>query len=71
VYILTVHNFKITIIIIIIIIIIIHKILITPIIAYGAEAWTMSSESAKRLAVFERKVLRKILEVIKINNYRR
>jgi hypothetical protein len=48
--------------------IIIYKTLIRPIITYGAEAWTMSSETGKRLAVFERKVLRKILGAIKINN---
>jgi hypothetical protein len=48
--------------------IIIYKTLIRPIITYGAEAWTMSSEISKRLAVFERKVLRKILGAIKIIN---
>jgi hypothetical protein len=47
--------------------IIIYKTLIRPIITYGAEAWTMSSEISKRLAVFERKVLRKILGATKIN----
>jgi hypothetical protein len=48
--------------------IIIYKTLIRSIITYGAEAWTMSSETGKRLAVFEREVLRKLLEAIKINN---
>jgi hypothetical protein len=48
--------------------IIIYKTLIRPIITYGAEAWTMSSETGKRLAVFEQKVLRKILGAIKINS---
>jgi hypothetical protein len=48
--------------------IIIYKTLIKPIITYGAEAWTTSSETGKWLAVFERKVLRKILRTIKINN---
>jgi hypothetical protein len=48
--------------------IIIYKALIRPIITYGAEAWTMNSETGKQLAVFERKVLRKILGTIKINN---
>jgi hypothetical protein len=48
--------------------IIIYKTLIRPIITYGAEAWTMSSEISKWLAVFEWKVLRKILGAIKINN---
>jgi hypothetical protein len=48
--------------------IIIYKTLIRPVITYGAEAWTMSSETGKWLAIFERKVLRKILGAIKINN---
>jgi hypothetical protein len=45
--------------------IIIYKTLIRPIITYGAEAWTMSSETGKQQAVFERKVLRKTLGAIK------
>jgi hypothetical protein len=48
--------------------IIIYKTLIRPINTYGAEAWTMSSEISEQLAVFERKVLRKILGAIQINN---
>jgi hypothetical protein len=40
--------------------IIIYRTLIRPVITYGAEAWTMSSETGKRLTVFEREVLRKI-----------
>jgi hypothetical protein len=47
---------------------IIYKTLIRQIITYGAEAWTMSSETGKQLAVFDRKVLRKILGAIKMNN---
>jgi hypothetical protein len=46
-------------------IIIYYKTLIRPIITYGAEAWTMSSETGERLAIFEQKVLRKILGAIK------
>jgi hypothetical protein len=46
----------------------IYKILIRPIITYGAEACTVSSETGKRLAVFKMKVLRKILGAIKINS---
>jgi hypothetical protein len=34
--------------------------LIIPIVTFGAEAWAMSSEASKRLAVFKRKVLRTI-----------
>jgi hypothetical protein len=48
--------------------IIIYKTLIRLIITYGAEAWTMSSETGKRLVVFERKVSRAILGAIKINS---
>jgi hypothetical protein len=47
---------------------IIYKTLIRLIIAHGAEAWTMGSETGKRLAVFELKVLTKILGTININN---
>jgi hypothetical protein len=43
----------------------INKTLIRPIITYGAESWTMNSETGKLLAVFEREVLRKILGAIK------
>jgi hypothetical protein len=48
--------------------IIIYTTLIRPIITSGAEAWTMSSEISKWLAVFEGKVLRKTLWTLKINN---
>jgi hypothetical protein len=48
--------------------IIIYRTLIRPVITYGAEALTTSSETGKRLTVFEREVLRKILGAIKINN---
>jgi hypothetical protein len=48
--------------------IIIYKTLIRPIITNGAEAWTMSSEISKRLAIFEQKVLRKVLGAIQISN---
>jgi hypothetical protein len=48
--------------------IIIYRTLIRPVITYGAEVWTMSSETGNRLAVFERKVLMKILGAIKVNN---
>jgi hypothetical protein len=34
---------------------------------YGAEYWTVSKDIAKWLAVFERKVLRRIFGGIKIN----
>ena len=45
----------------------IHKSLIRPIITYGAEAWTLNTETTKRLTAFERKVLWRILGAVKIN----
>ena len=33
---------------------------------YGAGAWTMNVEIIKRLAVFERKVLQKILGAVRV-----
>ena len=45
----------------------IYKSLIRPIVTYGAETWIMYAHITKRLAVFERKVLRKILGPIKVN----
>jgi hypothetical protein len=47
---------------------IIYKTLIRPVITYGTEAWTMSSETGKWLAVTERKVIRMILGAVNINN---
>ena len=46
----------------------IYKTLIRPVLTYGAEAWTMKVEMIKRLAVFERKVLRKILGAVRVND---
>ena len=44
---------------------------VIPVITYGAEAWTLNTEATKRLAVFERKVLRSILGAVKLNDTRR
>jgi hypothetical protein len=38
----------------------IYKTLIRPIVTYGAECWVLTKKDALQLAVFERKVLRKI-----------
>ena len=46
----------------------IYKSLIRPVITNGAEAWTLNAETIKELAVFERKVLRRILGAVKIND---
>ena len=34
---------------------------------YRAESWTLSKDTAKRLAAFERKVLRRLTGGIKVN----
>ena len=39
----------------------IYKSLIRPVITYGAKVWTLNKETTKRLALFERKVLPRIL----------
>jgi hypothetical protein len=38
-----------------------YKTLIRPVLGYGCEAWTMTQISEERLAIFERKILRRIL----------
>jgi hypothetical protein len=38
-----------------------------PVAKYGAESWKLNKDIAKRLATFERKVLRRMSEVIKVN----
>jgi hypothetical protein len=38
-----------------------YKNLIRPVLCYGCEAWTMTQSSEERLAIFERKILRRIL----------
>ncbi|PSN44642.1 hypothetical protein C0J52_07736 [Blattella germanica] len=43
----------------------IYKTLIRPIVTYGAETWTLTKSVSARFAVFERKVLRKILGAVK------
>ena len=38
----------------------IYKTLITPVATYGAESWMLNEGIAKRLATFERKVLKRV-----------
>jgi hypothetical protein len=38
----------------------IYKTLIRPILSYGSEAWTMTSEETNALRIFERKIVRRI-----------
>jgi hypothetical protein len=45
----------------------IHKTLIKPVAIYGAVSSTMNTDIAKRLAIFERKVLRRKFEEIKVS----
>lgn len=37
----------------------IYKTLIRPVLTYGCEAWTLKAEECCRLAIFERKILRR------------
>jgi hypothetical protein len=42
------------------------------VVTYGAEVWTLNKDFAKGLAVFERKILRRIFGAIKVNeNWRK
>jgi hypothetical protein len=38
----------------------IYKTLIGPIVSYGSEAWTVTSEEMNALGIFERKIVRRI-----------
>lgn len=50
----------------------IYKSLIRPVLTYGSETWTLNAEIRNKLAVFERKVLRRVLgAVFDGNNWRR
>jgi hypothetical protein len=43
-----------------------------PVAKYGAKSWTLNKDIAKRLATFERKVLRRMSGGIKVNeNWRK
>jgi len=45
----------------------IHKTLIKSVAIYGAESWTLNKDIVKWLAIFERKVLRRMFGGIKVN----
>jgi hypothetical protein len=50
----------------------ISKTLIRPVATYGADPWILNKDNAKRLAAFDRKVLRKMFGGIKAHgNWRR
>jgi hypothetical protein len=45
----------------------IYRTLVRPVATYGSESWTLTTEEERALAVFERKVLRKIYGAVKEN----
>ena len=45
----------------------IYRTLVRPVVTYGSESWTLSMEEERALAVFERKILRKIYGPVKEN----
>jgi len=45
----------------------IYRTLVRPVVTYGSESWTLSMEEERALAVFERKILRKMYGPVKEN----
>ena len=45
----------------------IYRTLVRPVVTYGSESWTLIMEEERALAVFERKILRKIYGPLKEN----
>ena len=45
-----------------------YKTLIRPVLTYGSESWTLTSNEEKELLIFERKVLRRIFGPVKVGN---
>jgi len=45
----------------------IYRTLVRPVVTYGSESWILSMEEERALAVFERKILRKIYGPVKEN----
>jgi len=45
----------------------IYRTLVRPVVTYGSESWTLTMEGERALAVFERKILRKIYGPVKEN----
>jgi len=45
----------------------IYRTLVRPVVTYGSESWTLTVEEERALAVFERKILRKICGPVKGN----
>jgi hypothetical protein len=47
----------------------VYRTLVRPVVTYGSESWTLTMEEEKVLAVFERKILRKIYGPLKENKF--
>ena len=45
----------------------VYDTLVRPVVTYGSESWTLTMEEERALAVFERKILRKIYGPVKEN----
>ena len=45
----------------------IYRRLVRPVVTYGSESWTLTMDEERALAVFERKILRKIYGPVKEN----
>ena len=45
----------------------IYRTLVHPVVIYGSESWTLTMEEERTLAIFERKILRKIYGPVKEN----
>ena len=45
-----------------------YRTLVRPVVTYGSESWTLTMEEERALAVFERKILRKIYGPVKEND---
>ena len=45
----------------------IYRTLVRPVVTYGSESWTLTMEEEIALAVFDRKILRKIYGPVKEN----
>jgi hypothetical protein len=45
----------------------IYRTLVLPVVTYGSESWTLTMEEERVLAVYERKILRKIYRPVNEN----
>jgi len=46
----------------------IYKTMMSPVISYSSETWTLTTKDEKNLHIFERQILRKILGPVNIDN---